>query len=648
MMTRPVWTRLGLGAVAALTSLVALAPIAHGADPATPSERLVIREIDATAYPTMTVVTQQSAPGAPAVLLNGVAPAGVESQSIDQSSKPFGVVYVLDVTKAMFDSGAYAAAREAILAHVSTIAPNERIAVVFGGVTARVATDFTTDAVEITGVLDGLAVSDREEASPYDAVLLAVRLFDQAPELQPNIVVVTASSDAGLGISRSAIRGDLLNKSINLSIVGLEGKNIDLGPLFGLARDSGGKAFSIDATAKVGPALTDVRAFVRAQRVTTFNGPAEASALDVSVTVGGSSATGYVNAGDRVQGLGVSPPGVHKVLDSGPSFLRGNQGKLIGVSLAAIACVLFALGLGLIVVREKSGLDSVLSHYGEDKVTASSDDEADGSMATSQILQRAVEFTSRVAEQRGVITWFEGALERADLPLRAGEALFFYIAIAVVCTAASFVLSGQWIVMLIVAVMLSFAPPVVLGYLAKRRQKKFQAMLPDMLNLLSSTLKAGYSLMQGIEAVSREVADPVGKELRRIVVESRLGRPLEESMRESAERMQSDDFKWAVMAIGIQREVGGNLSELLLTVADTMVQRERLRRDVQSLTAEGRISALVLIVLPPGVGMAMYSLNKDYIMTLFREPTGHIMLGVAGVMMVGGWFWMKKMIKVEV
>jgi tight adherence protein B len=168
------------------------------------------------------------------------------------------------------------------------------------------------------------------------------------------------------------------------------------------------------------------------------------------------------------------------------------------------------------------------------------------------------------------------------------------------------------------------------------------------LNLLSSTLKAGYSLMQGIEAVSREVGDPIGKELRRIVVESRLGRPLEESMHESAERMQSDDFKWAVMAIGIQREVGGNLSELLLTVADTMVQRERLRRDVQSLTAEGRISALVLIVLPPGVGAAMYALNKDYIMTLFREPTGHILLGVAGVMMVGGWFWMKKMIKVEV
>jgi tight adherence protein B len=645
-MSRHIARRLGLSA-AALASLAVLAPSAHAADPA-PADRLVIREIDATQYPQVSIVTQQSAPGAPAVVVNGVAPTALSSLSIDESSKPFGVIYVLDVTKRMVDSGGYGATREAIMSHMATLAPNERVAVVFAGVVARVATDFTTDISLIAGVLDGLAVTDREEASPYDAVLLGVRLFEQSPELQPNIVVISANSDAELGISRSAIRGDLVNRAINLSVVGLESKDVDLGSLSSLARDSGGKAYGIDSAVKIAPALTDVRAFIRAQRVTTFTGPAGATSLDMTVTVGGASASGFVNVGERVQGLSVSPPGVHKVLDNGPKFLRGDSGKLIGLSLAAVACVLLALGLGLIVLRDKSQLDSVLSHYGEDRVTASSDDAADGSMATSQILQRAVEFTSRVAEQRGVVTWFEGALERADLPLRAGEALFFYIAIAVVVTAAAFVLSGMLLVTLAVAVLLSLAPPAVLGYLAKRRQRKFQELLPDMLNLLSSTLKAGYSLMQGIEAVSREVGDPIGKELRRIVVEARLGRPLEESMHESAERMNSDDFKWAVMAIGIQREVGGNLSELLLTVADTMVQRERLRRDVLSLTAEGRISALVLIVLPPGVGAAMFSLNKDYIMTLFREPTGHILLGVAGFMMVGGWFWMKKMIKVEV
>ena len=143
-------------------------------------------------------------------------------------------------------------------------------------------------------------------------------------------------------------------------------------------------------------------------------------------------------------------------------------------------------------------------------------------------------------------------------------------------------------------------PPAFLNFLASRRKKKFTAQLPDTLQLLSGTLRAGYSMMQGVEAVSQEIDDPMGRELRRVVTEARLGRPLEESLDSSAERMASADFAWAVMAIRIQREVGGNLSELLMTVADTMTQRERLRRDISALTAEGRISAIVLAILPVG------------------------------------------------
>jgi tight adherence protein B len=276
------------------------------------------------------------------------------------------------------------------------------------------------------------------------------------------------------------------------------------------------------------------------------------------------------------------------------------------------------------------------------------DDDGEVKSNQTQFVQRAVEFTTSLAERRGLLVWMEAALEKADLPLRAGEAMFFYAAVAVIASAASFVLTGSAIVGLVTLVLLALLPAGVLNLLAKRRQAKFSAMLPEMLQLLSSTLKAGYSLMQGVEAVSNEVPDPVGKELRRIVIESRLGRPLEEAMQESADRMNSDDFSWAVMAIGIQREVGGNLSELLLTVADTMVQRERLRRDVKALTAEGRVSAMVLGILPIGVGAAMYSLNKDYILTLVRDKTGPLLLGAAAVGMLVGFVWMRQTVKVEI
>jgi tight adherence protein B len=140
----------------------------------------------------------------------------------------------------------------------------------------------------------------------------------------------------------------------------------------------------------------------------------------------------------------------------------------------------------------------------------------------------------------------------------------------------------------------------------------------------------------------------MGRELRRVVTEARLGRPLEESLEAVAERMDSKDFAWAVMAIVIQREVGGNLSELLMTVAETMTQRERLRREVRTLTAEGRISAYVLGILPIGLAVAMRMLNPDYLNVLFEDSLGRILLGGSVVMMIGGFFWMQKIVKIEV
>jgi len=191
-------------------------------------------------------------------------------------------------------------------------------------------------------------------------------------------------------------------------------------------------------------------------------------------------------------------------------------------------------------------------------------------------------------------------------------------------------------------------PMATVSFLGGRRRKKFLGQLPDTLQLLSGTLRAGYSLMQGVEAVSQEVEDPMGHELRRVVTESRLGRPLEESLEGVAERMDSADFSWAVMAIRIQREVGGNLSELLLTVADTMTQRERLRRDVRALTAEGRVSAIVLALLPLGLGLAMFVINPAYTNKLIDTTLGNILLGSSIVMMIIGFLWMKKIIDIEI
>jgi tight adherence protein B len=140
----------------------------------------------------------------------------------------------------------------------------------------------------------------------------------------------------------------------------------------------------------------------------------------------------------------------------------------------------------------------------------------------------------------------------------------------------------------------------------------------------------------------------MASELKRVLAEARLGRPLEQALEECGARMNSKDFEWAVMAIRIQREVGGNLAELLSTVSETMISRERLRREVRALTAEGRMSAIVLGLLPAGLGVVMYMVNPDYMSVLFHNGLGKMMFFGSIVLAVFGFWWMKKTIEVEV
>jgi tight adherence protein B len=133
-----------------------------------------------------------------------------------------------------------------------------------------------------------------------------------------------------------------------------------------------------------------------------------------------------------------------------------------------------------------------------------------------------------------------------------------------------------------------------------------------------------------------------------VYAESRLGRPIEDALEDSADRMQSIDLVWAVMAIRIQREVGGNLAELLDTVADTMTERERLRHEIVALTAEGRMSAWVLGVFPPAFAVILYLIQPDYMSTLFSNPLGIAAVVISAIMAGFGFLWLRKIMAIEV
>ncbi|MHB1572099.1 MAG: type II secretion system F family protein, partial [Solirubrobacteraceae bacterium] len=184
--------------------------------------------------------------------------------------------------------------------------------------------------------------------------------------------------------------------------------------------------------------------------------------------------------------------------------------------------------------------------------------------------------------------------------------------------------------------------------LAGQRRRRFTAQLPDVLQVLAGTLRAGFSFAQGLDAVVEDVAPPMNKELRRALAGARLGMPIEDALSETAERVDSADFSWTVMAIRIQREVGGNLAEILDTVSNTMVERSRLRREVRTLTAEGRLSAIILGVMPIVIGLFIYVINPTYLQVLFQTTPGEIALLGGGVLELFGAWWMYRTIQIEI
>jgi tight adherence protein B len=321
-----------------------------------------------------------------------------------------------------------------------------------------------------------------------------------------------------------------------------------------------------------------------------------------------------------------------------------------------VAAGVLGLGLAIILMSgdSRGKIERRLGDLLQERPAASEDEEdeelvakGDQALAETALMQRMVGITGRLADRAGLLTRTEDALEQADLPLRPPEALFFYFA-ALFMVGMLGLLVLPIPMALVVALLVGIGPVIGLHRRRRSRLREFQVQLPGTLNLLSGSMRAGFSFAQGLESVANEATQPTRRELQRVFTESRLGRPIEDALEDSAQRMASVDLMWAVMAIRIQREVGGNLAELLDTVADTMTQRERLRLEIRALTAEGRFSGWILGLFPVAFAGVLYLVQPDYMSVLFQEAIGIIAIIVCAIMTFVGFIWLRKILQIEV
>ena len=293
----------------------------------------------------------------------------------------------------------------------------------------------------------------------------------------------------------------------------------------------------------------------------------------------------------------------------------------------ALYAGLVALGIGLLGVltlaipkpREMTAEETVEMYTsgrtgaGHHAAPVQQDQLATAKSAAAELLRRNKSIEMRI----------NARLEAAGSQLNGSEWLLIHTGIVIVAGFIGTVIGGGSLIVGLLFLGLGVALPWMwLGLKRSRRRKNFGKNLPDTLQLMAGSLTAGLSLAQSIDTIVSEGTEPIASEFRRVLVETRLGVSLETALEGVAERFDSKDFAWVVMAINIQRRVGGNLAELLNTVASTIREREYMRRQVAALAAEGKLSAFVLGGLPPLFFIYLYITKYDYVSALWSRPAG--------------------------
>jgi tight adherence protein B len=317
------------------------------------------------------------------------------------------------------------------------------------------------------------------------------------------------------------------------------------------------------------------------------------------------------------------------------------------IIVGVVVLLLLIVGIVMSTRQEKTEVDERLEQIVEEQkpvVPLDKDAKPQQSMITGWINTRVqrTSFGERVSRD----------LARADLKFKPGEYFSLIIIAAFMMGVLGFVMGGKSILLAVAG--LAFGATLPSMYVKseqKKRLVKFNNQLGDMLNLMVNGLKAGFSTMQAMEAVSRELAPPICDEFRRVIQEMQLGLSMEKALDNLLRRIPSPDLDLVVTAINVQREVGGNLAEILDTISFTIRERVRVKGEIRVLTAQQAFSGKFLSLLPVFVVLALYLFNKPYILQFTdpaNAPCSYIALGLAVMLIVFGYLALQKLAQIEV
>jgi tight adherence protein B len=616
----------------ALAGAVLLAAAPAGAQL---EDSLDITSVDAAGYPAVTA-TLTAPPGL------GGAGYGASAFAVTEDGEPVDftvqrvptssleILLVVDTSGSM-KGAPIEAARAAATEFLSVVPADLRVGVVAFGTQPSLVAGPTTDRDQLASRVAELTASG--ETALYDAVTFAATQF--TADSQERAIVLL--SDGGDTASTTTLE-QAAATGVRTNVIELVTGESNRAALESLAAAGGGSVSSVaDPAALAGLYRAAAASLTNQYRITYETSNHGSVPLTVQVTTG----AGVLDATTDVDLPAAASPPATTSPSSSPAARAdatglepGQIALIVGAAAIFLALVLLAV-VGLSVDRRSRRARAQL---GVERSLVSRP-------SISNLSDRVTAAADGYLERHNQRRTLAAALESASISLRPGEFIVLTGIATLVAGLAGLTLGGL-LGGIVLAVLVPLAARLVVGRLAERRREKFGEQLPDTLQLLTSTLRSGYSLLQALDSVAQEAAEPAGTEFRRVLLEIRVGRDLSEALRALADRMRSQDFAWVVGAIEINREIGGDLAAVLENTAETIRERQRVYRQMRALTAEGRLSGYILTALPVVVALAMKFINPRSFAQL-TSGAGLLMTAGGCVLLMAGWFWMKMLNRIE-
>jgi tight adherence protein B len=644
--------------LALIAGFLALAAAAAPGAAAREGASLQIEAVDARAFPQIEVLVTPPAslygdvPDSVIVLENGAErPAAVSLLA----AFPLNVLLVVDVSGSMRGEP-LEAAKEAAAGFLEALPPTTRTAVMGFAAPPGPAGEFSEDPADARAALQALQAGG--ETALYDAVAAALDALAGADEGRPFIVLLSDGGDTASTLALADAVDRLAGSDVRFYAVELQTEESDPAPLQALARVGAGRVISAEDPAALAEMYDLIASELANQLVIAYTsasgGPTElaitishgtvSAAAAATVTLPGTAPTTTTTApvttttrpeesSATSTTIAAAPP--TPFVPSGPGLFGAPwmlPAGLAAMFLAALTVITLAL---LPVARSKDQL-----------ATEAHERFASGGGLLTRVTDRAKGAAEAMLKRGGRQSRLSLALDSAGVRLAAGEFVILSMSAGAVGAAVGtliFRLPGA----LIFGVLAMLLPRMLMSRARRKRREAFAAQLDGTLQLMSGSMRAGYGLLQSVNNISAEAGAPTSEEFGRILMETRLGRDLVDSLAALADRMDSDDFRWVAQAIDIQRSVGGDLAQILDTVSETIRERNQIRRQIKSLSAEGRISAYILIAIPFALAAFILLMAPEYIAPLWTTTAGRVAVAGGGLLMLAGVAWIRRLIRLK-